>query len=357
LIHDVKEQDLRIRSRGSTGTSSPNPSRGAVNGGDSFAQAPTGDQNDERSKTMRTRLGHRRIGTGAITALLAMLGLQPAASETAAAERAVRRALFERVERWGCQYQNIDVAALAASPLDLVVIEPTIDGATKRDASRDEVAALQLKPGGGRRLVLAYLSIGAAEEYRRYWRSEWRNTPPPWLGAADPDWPRSHAVKYWLHEWQTMVVVRLEELIAAGYDGVFLDRVDAYDWHKDRPTAQAEMIAFVARLREEARKRSATFLLVGQNAEPLLASPAYREAIDAVSKESLLTGLHGMGVANTADEIAWSLGYLRQAQAAGLPVLAIEYLDNPADIARIRRRLEELRMKPFFGTRLLDRMP
>lgn len=307
-----------------------------------------------RQRTWRTA---RRWGAAAAVTVLALLGLRSEARETESAKRAERRALIERVDRWGCQYQNIDVGAIAASALDLVVIEPTIDGAAIRDASREEITRLQTKPGGGRRLVLAYLSIGAAEEYRRYWHKEWREAPPPWLGAADPDWPRSHAVRYWHADWQRLVSDRMLELVEAGYDGVFLDRVDAYAWHRDRPTAQQEMIAFVGRLADVARARRPNFLLIGQNAEPLLTVPVYRDTIDAVSKESLLTGLRGPGHENTADEIAWSLGYLRPAQAAGLPILAIEYPGERSTSEALAARLRGLRFKPFLAARLLDRLP
>jgi cysteinyl-tRNA synthetase len=273
------------------------------------------------------------------------------------------RERLARVKRWGCQYQNIDVDELAQSDLDLVVIDPILDGGTGRRAGSMDLGVLKAKPDGGRRLVLAYLSVGAAEEYRPYWKTEWSEAPPEWLGPADPQWPRSHSVKYWHAEWQSIVLAELERIVEAGFDGVFLDRVDAYhDWRaydfkQEKGAAMPLMARFVAKLAEAGRRRRADLLLIGQNAEPLLKDPIYLGAIDGVSKESLSTGLNGPGAPNSPDQTAWSLAYLKPVRAAGMKVLTIEYLDDVAAIERVRRAHEGLEFTPFFGSRLLDRAP
>lgn len=263
-----------------------------------------------------------------------------------------------RISRWGCQYQNIDLDAVARSDLDLVVLDPIVEG------NRLQIAGdspLRRKPGGGRRLVLAYLSVGEAESYRPYWRASWRTEPPPWLGPENPNWPGSFAVRYWDATWRDLVLGpggALDQVIAAGFDGVFLDRVDAYgDWPGEGVRAQRAMSALVQAIAERLRARTPKGLIMSQNAEPLLADASFRQAIDAVSKESLLYNLRGPNQPNTADDVAWSLHYLKQAQSAGLPVFAIEYLDDPALRAEALDRLTALGMVPFFGRRLLDTLP
>ena len=103
-----------------------------------------------------------------------------------------------------------------------------------------------------------------------------------------------------------------------------------------------------------AKARHPGFLMIAQNAEHLLANETYCTAIDAVSKESLLYNLHGEGIANSDDDIRWSLTYLEKAQARGLPILAIEYLDDTLSRLRARARLTRLGFVPFFGNRLLE---
>ncbi|WP_292514765.1 MJ1477/TM1410 family putative glycoside hydrolase [Methylobacterium sp.] len=262
------------------------------------------------------------------------------------------------VERWGCQYQRIEPGSIAASDLDLIVVDPIVEG-ERLDAQG--ISALRAKPGGGKRLVLAYLSVGEAESYRAYWKAGWREAPPSWLGPENPRWPGSFAVRYWQTEWRNVLLGEegtFEAILSAGFDGVFLDRVDAYgDWRGRGVQAQRDMIDLVTTLSSTAKARHPGFLMIAQNAEPLLTNEAYCGAIDAVSKESLLYNLHGEGVANSDADIQWSLTYLEKAQARGLPILAIEYIDDTVSRLKARARLTRLGFVPFFGNRLLDRLP
>jgi cysteinyl-tRNA synthetase, unknown class len=263
-----------------------------------------------------------------------------------------------QVERWGCQYQHIDPALIAGSPLDLIVIDPILDGGAHREAGPDDIAAMQHRPDGGRRLVIAYLSVGAAAEYRPYWQPEWTPGAPQWLGPENPEWPLSHTVRFWDPQWREIVTGELKAIVAAGFDGVFLDRVDAFhDWRRERAEAPDNMADLIVHLAETARNKRPDFLLIGQNADDLLAIRRYRDAIDAVSKESLLTGLQGQGVNNRPDQIAWSMNYLVPAQQSGLTILTIEYMEGHGDRERIGRRHRAMGFVPFFGTRLLDRLP
>jgi len=62
----------------------------------------------------------------------------------------------------------------------VTVIDYPRNGADDAAFSREEVAALRAGPAGPRP-VLAYLSIGQAEDYRFYWEPAWRTAPPEWL--------------------------------------------------------------------------------------------------------------------------------------------------------------------------------
>jgi cysteinyl-tRNA synthetase, unknown class len=283
---------------------------------------------------------------------------QGAEQEPMHTSRRQARATLARVEHWGCQYQKIEQRHIVDSPLDLIVIDPILDPAKGRMAEPAEIEAMQRKPDGGRRLVFAYLSIGEAEEYRPYWNQNWRANEPAWLGTPNPKWPRSHSVRYWDPNWQRIVGDTLRRIVAAGFDGVFLDRVDAYhEWRGTHERALDDMADFVLNLAQTARSDRPGFLLIGQNAENLLAQPRYSDAIDAVSKESLLTGLKGEGINNQPDEVAWSMNYLVPAQRSGLTILTIEYLDMPRTITAVQRRHRAMGFVPFIGNRLLDRLP
>src|SRR4051794_29925583 len=153
------------------------------------------------------------------------------------------------VRRWGCWYQSIDVDAIAESALDLIVVDQSIDG---RPITSEVLQKLQRKPDGSRRLVFGYLSVGEAESTRPYWNPEWRDQPPRWRGAENPNWPGSFSVRYWTLQWENILFghndAQLDRILALGLDGVFLDRVDAYgDW-PDRQEAQVDMIDLVRKI-------------------------------------------------------------------------------------------------------------
>jgi cysteinyl-tRNA synthetase len=266
------------------------------------------------------------------------------------------------VRAWGCQFQNLDVAKAAESPLDLIVIDPDATDGHGRALDASDVATLKRKPDGQSRLVFSYLSVGEAENYRRYWRDGWRVEPPEWLGPTNPNWPGSFVVRYWQDPWKELLFgspdAALDRILALGFDGVFLDRVDAYgDWVKGRPSAPLEMVELVDDLVRYARKGKGDFLVIGQNSEELLRNSSYIKSIDAVSKESLLYGLAAPGQANMPSDVDWSLRRLKQAKGQGLPILAIEYLDDTATISAARMELDKLGFVPFFANRELDRLP
>ena len=45
--------------------------------------------------------------------------------------------------------------------------------------------------------MIAYSSIGEAEDYRYYWRAEWEDDVPTWLAAENKDWKGNFKVRYW----------------------------------------------------------------------------------------------------------------------------------------------------------------
>jgi cysteinyl-tRNA synthetase len=302
--------------------------------------------------------GRRRLLLGA---LLAMVAAHLPASAAQRPARAVARTALREARFWGCIYQNVDPADIAGSDLDLVVIDPSLDDDSTRLVTTAEVRAMQRKPDGGRRIVLAYLSVGEADVTRWYWPAHWRRKPPVWLGAGNPRWPGAHHVQFWHPEWQALVFSGprslLNHILDTGFDGVLLDRVDAYgDWPLRRG-AQEDMVDLVTRLAAKARAARPGFILLPQNAEHLLTRKPYLEAIDALNKESLLTGLNGDGTPNAQTDISWSLGYLRKAQEAGVVTLATEYVADRPGIDAVWKELTTLGMQPFLAHRQLDRMP
>jgi cysteinyl-tRNA synthetase len=285
--------------------------------------------------------------------------LGPAGALAACGRRNVSARLSDvEVAHWGCQYQNINLAAIVKANLDLIVLDPIINDVAFSLQSHPE---LKVKPDGRRRLILAYMSVGEAESYRAYWRPEWRQAPPEWLGGENPRWPGSYAVRYWTPAWHHLLLGSggaCERIMNAGFDGLFLDRVDAYgDWAERGTEAQSEMVSLIAAISNKVKSAGKGLVLIAQNAEPLLMNESYLSSIDAVSKESLLYGLGGAGVQNSESDVKWSMQYLQIARSRGLPVFVIEYIDDAMTKFKAKAALRRWGFVPFFGKRLLDQVP
>ncbi len=263
-----------------------------------------------------------------------------------------------RARSWHYQLDKVDVDALSRVQADVLVTDA--GGVRGREPlSATAVDRLKINPDRRARIVLAYLSIGEAEEFRYYFDPAWKAAPPSWLGPENCAWPEAHKVRFWQDEWRDIAYrgarSYLARVIEAGFDGVYLDRVDIYgQWETERPTARADMIAFVIDLAETARRTKPGFLVLPQNADDLLDDRAYRRAIDGLGREDLLYGVHGTGKRNTEAEIVHAERRLARLRWSWKPVLAVEYLQDRAAIEHARAELAASGYVPTFQPRALD---
>lgn len=321
-------------------------------------------------------------------ALLLVLTVGPVAAQDAAPRRP---SPIAGVRSWGYQLQKADPEVVARSNYDLVVVDYARAGTDEGRFGIDDVRRMQTKPDGSRRFVLAYLSIGEAESYRFYWNDAWVETlkvearadtedasrgrgglgfrtlhfpklgAPPWLGRENESWKGNYLVRYWDKGWQDIVFGSpksyLDRILAAGFDGVYLDRVDAYyAVADDRATARREMVRFVERIAKYARKARPEFAIVPQNAEELLRDRTYLTEIDGIAKEDFLFGHPDENLRNAPAVIATTAKALDYALEAKLPVLIVEYVSHRESAEKLKTEIQGLGMIPYFGVRSLDRM-
>ncbi len=101
----------------------------------------------------------------------------------------------------------------------------------------DEIESLKIKTNGGKRLVIAYMSIGEAEDYRYYWKEEWNTNPPSWLVEENLNWKGNYKVKYWLDDWQGIIFGNdesyLDKILNINFDGVYLDIIDGFEYFEN----------------------------------------------------------------------------------------------------------------------------
>ena len=240
------------------------------------------------------------------------------------------------------------VRRLAGCGRDLIVLDADFEAGGGGHWTRGDIAAIRAGRAGRR--VVVYLSIGEAEDYRPYWKKEWdrnrdgRPDPgaPAFLEAENPEWKGNYRVRYWRPEWQALLLGQVRAALEAGFDGVYLDIVDAFetyeydpqkkDWEENRRNPETgrsfreDMVAWVARVADEARRARPGALVIPQNGEALLADAAHLARIDAIGIEDLFTDGNKTQKQKAADERLRPLARLR---AAGKPVLLIEYPTKP----------------------------
>ena len=135
------------------------------------------------------------------------------------------------------------LSALRGTNYDLIVIDAFVDGPDELEwLEAEEIHSLKTKANGAARLVISYLSIGEAETYRYYWDRSWDANgdgrpdagAPGWLEAVNPNWNGNYKVRYWDAEWQAILFgdreAYLDQIISLGFDGVYLDIVDAFEY-------------------------------------------------------------------------------------------------------------------------------
>lgn len=226
------------------------------------------------------------------------------------------------VQYWGATY---DARTLAAQPHGVLVIEATRVGALYSDTGREvlftpeEIAAINR---GGSRPVLGYLNVSEVEDYRDYWidhvaasAQQGTGSLPQWYGpqAREGD----HLAAYWTPAWRDIVLARVDRLMAAGVDGLFLDDVLHYYSHaldetlrwpggerqkgpSDAPGFAVEMMRLVEAIAARARAWNCDALIIVNNgvfigrdaAETAAATNGrtvfsrYLDAIDAILVEN-----------------------------------------------------------------------
>jgi cysteinyl-tRNA synthetase, unknown class len=252
-----------------------------------------------------------------------------------------------------------------------LVIDYSRDGSDANALTSTELAAIKTKPDGTKRIVLAYLSIGEAESYRYYWSRVWGWFPtfmkpilpnwalPSWRSKLNRDWGGNYAVNYWEPSWQNIIVGEgqyLDKILKAGFDGVWLDKVDSAleSVAANNPRAKADMFALVKKIADRGRAAKPGFLVLPQNADELLDDAEFRGLIDGIGKESLLYGEETEKKINPPAMVAERMARLKKLVAEGKAVLAVEYLDNAADIAAARTQLIASCFVPHFAERSLE---
>ena len=184
--------------------------------------------------------------------------------------------------------------ALRESDYDVIYIDSFYNHRALPDnqtpLTKEEIDSLKVKPDGGRRQVIAYLSIGSAEQNRWYCQDDWvwvdptnPNTErsmksgkvtgtspnlvysppenaPAWLALGyGGNYAEEAVVQWWNPEWRDIIIngggkykniatgdntSSIDRIINQGFDGVYLDNVGVYSRQSARTGGWNEFEAY-----------------------------------------------------------------------------------------------------------------
>lgn len=286
------------------------------------------------------------------------------------------------VNNWTYWISTPDISELAQSSYDLIVMDYSLDGDGETEFSYEQIQKLK-GSGPNKKIVLAYLSIGEAESYRFYWKNEWADQKghltaqaPSYIVSANENWPGNYKVRYWDPRWQSIIYGKatgldksyLDRIIDAGFDGIYIDIIDAYEYFSpsgekpERVTAANDMANFVIALAEYARVTRAKkdFVVVPQNGAPIIDAAVgkkYLETINGIGAEdTFFYGDKDMNNEYSEENVQYITPYLDRYRAAGKTVLAIDYLSKANKTKTFMTKCFEKGYIPLVSTRKLDRM-
>ena len=208
------------------------------------------------------------------------------------------------------------------------------------------------------RKVLAYLSVGEAEDYRPYWCKEWVKNgrltaaAPGWLGKENAEWHGNFGVNYWDAAWQKLILAEVDDAMRRGFDGVYLDIVDGFEGFeqegsdfvdnrhnpKTKQSFRRDMVDWVRTIAARARAKHPDALVVPQNGSQLLENADFLSDISAIGIEDLFTNGNKLQPRSHSDDI---LNSLKKVAAAQKPILLIEY-PGSAERQETSKRLARL---------------
>lgn len=252
-------------------------------------------------------------------------------------------------------------SAIGASPVDLVVLSGYSYGQPLKRALADP---------RGDKLIFGYLDVGEATAF---WEPELfpNGAPVSWLGKPMPGFPGLYSVQYWQPEWRPILYGLIDKLIAAGWDGIFLDVPTGMQWmpgnilgNPVNPDATLEMSKLLADIGAYVDAKTAGrpfYLMLNGGADVVKAYPASVAKMDAALWEVLYYGHDRVdftkpgvyaGTANADQAKALAPAYA----AAGLQMIGLDYapLNDPVALLNMFSFYSALGWLPSVNNTLQD---
>lgn len=117
---------------------------------------------------------------------------------------------------------------IANSNYDIIIINPLFHGTDP--FSKEEVAAMQLKKIGPKRMIIAQQNISEAKPSDYFWKKDWKIGSPSFLKRKSFVEPQALIAEYWDPAWRAIISKYFKSIVDTGYDGAFLTGVQNYEY-------------------------------------------------------------------------------------------------------------------------------
>lgn len=253
--------------------------------------------------------------------------------------------LFD-VNDWLYVYSGAEAKDIINTEFDLVDIDP--DGFNHNDI-------FNMKNSD--KIVIAYISIGEAEEYRYYW-----DPNADYLLEENPDWPECWYVDYSSKEWQDLIINEyIPQIKEKGFDGLYLDTVDTYHFEERYPACTKEhMIDFIKNI--SSVHRSSEFYIIPQNG--LEIAPEIADYINGIGVEEIyyrafyihFFDFHINGIPQNPFLRINKEKVMSQLLDKGKIVLTLDYATLRFQVDHCYRISREMGYTPYVSTAKLDQI-
>jgi cysteinyl-tRNA synthetase len=232
----------------------------------------------------------------------------------------VTKMQLSQVKYWAYNIQNVDTPQqreqLVGTHFDLYVLETVTTEKGKEDFEIaqlvQDIRQYNIQTRNINPIILAYVDIGQAEDWRWYWQEGWQPGNPAWIVGEDPNgWAGDYPVAYWDSAWEEIAIdgyqgqSLVQATVDAGFDGIYMDWVEAFS--DDNVVAKAKsdfnladddqarqktaelMFNFIEKISVQAQITNPDYLIVAQNASDLYDfNPSrYKALMDGIALEAI----------------------------------------------------------------------
>ena len=202
-----------------------------------------------------------------------------------------------------------------------------------------------------RQRIYAYVSVGEVKKERPWYREMKKE----WFTGQNSVWKGS-TVDLGNSEYRRFLLDRvIDPLFTRGFKNLFLDTIDVCDRMKDEKSRQSCREGSAALVHEIKKRHPNAGLIVNRGFHIF---DKIKNDLDAVLFESYYRGLKDKEyVEVSAKDRLWLDKMLAPIEKAGVPIIALDYLENPhgKEADRLVQRLKERGFIPYVSDRDLLR--